>query len=80
MTLPSLGCSRDMLGATQLLPPTWSVLAEKSWKHHFHSHVFPEEMAGKPEFEWLEGFTRKEQSVGPGAQERWFLFTYVRAF
>lgn len=57
-----------MLGGTQLLPPTWNVLAEKSWKHHFHSHVFPEEMAGKPEFEWLEGFTRKEQSVGPGAQ------------
>lgn len=43
-----------MLGATWLLPPTWSVI-EKNWKRHFHSGVFAEEMAGKPEFEWLEG-------------------------
>lgn len=57
-----------------MLPPTWRVITEKSWKHHFQSHVFPEEMADKPELEWLEGIyllgkkRKSGQNVGPGDQ------------
>lgn len=61
ITLPSLGCSRDMLGATQLLPPTWSDIEEESWKRHFHSGVVTEEVAGKPEFEGV--YQKRKESM-----------------